>query len=96
MATYKEIFGQKINKLSSDPSNALTGEMWYNSTTGSLRGLGIIEAFSSASPLSTGRFNSGAGGTTSATWIAGGYEPSASNKTEEFTVPGATKTLTTT
>jgi hypothetical protein len=88
MAAYKDLVGQKITKVTSNPSEPKTGQMWYNSTNGKLRGLGILEAFSSASPLSTGRFNSGAGGTTSATWIAGGYEPSASNKTEEFNGTG--------
>ena len=88
MAAYKDLVGQKITKVTSNPPEPKTGQMWYNSTSGSLKGLGILEAFSSASPLSTGRFNSGAGGTTSATWIAGGYEPSASNKTEEFNGTG--------
>ena len=43
--------GQKIIKVSSDPSNALTGEMWYNSTTGSLRGLSVLQAWVSAAPI---------------------------------------------
>ena len=46
MATYRSIVGHKINKVSSDPAEPLTGQMWYNSTTGSLRGLAIIEALS--------------------------------------------------
>ena len=53
MATYRSIVGHKINKVSSDPAEPLTGQMWYNSTTASLRGLGLIEAFSSASPIIT-------------------------------------------
>ena len=53
MATYKELFGQKINKVSSDPSDPLTGEMWYNSTTGNLRGLAIVEAFVSQTNMPT-------------------------------------------
>ena len=88
MAAYKDLVGQKITKVTSNPGEPKTGQMWYNSTSGSLKGLGVVEAFSSASPLTTGRFNSGAGGTASATWIAGGYEPSASNKTEEFNGSG--------
>jgi len=88
MAAYKDLIGQKITKVTSNPGEPKTGQMWYNSTNGKLRGLGVLEAFSSGAPLATGRFNSGAGGTTSATWIAGGYEPSASNKTEEFNGTG--------
>ena len=53
MTTYKEIVGQKITKVSSDPSEAKTGQMWYNSTDGKLRALGLVEAFSSASPIIT-------------------------------------------
>ena len=34
MSTYREIVGKKIKKVSSDPSDGLDGEMWYNSTTG--------------------------------------------------------------
>jgi len=51
MATYKEIVGQKITKVTSDPSEPKTGQMWYNSTTGTLRGLGVVEAWISGSPI---------------------------------------------
>ena len=37
MSTYREIVGKKIKKVSSDPSDGLDGQMWYNSTSGSLR-----------------------------------------------------------
>ena len=48
MSTYREIVGKKIKKVSSDPSEGLDGEMWYNSTTGTLRGLKLVEAWISA------------------------------------------------
>ena len=38
MATYKEIRGNNIPIRSSDPSNPIIGEMWYNTTTGVLKG----------------------------------------------------------
>lgn len=63
MSTYREIIGKKIKKVSSDPSSGLDGEMWYNSTTGQIRGLAISQAWASASPMITAR--SRAGGTTS-------------------------------
>ena len=47
MAAYKDLVGQKITKVTSNPSEPKTGQMWYNSTDGKLRGLGIIEAWSS-------------------------------------------------
>ena len=37
MATYKEIKGFKIKSLATDPANPLEGEMWYNSTSGTLK-----------------------------------------------------------
>ena len=56
MAAYKDLVGQKITKVTSNPSEPKTGQMWYNSTDGKLRGLGIVEAFSSSSaPLITAR-----------------------------------------
>ena len=76
MSTYKEIVGKKIKKVSSDPSNASTGEMWYNSDTGTLRGLALGEAWISASPLSTGRYLSGSFGTQTAGVQVAGSNPS--------------------
>ena len=72
MSTYREIVGKKIKKVSSDPSSGLDGEMWYNSTTGTLRGLGVVEAFSSAASLSTGRYNLTGVGTDTAGLVFGG------------------------
>jgi len=37
MATYKEIKGFKIKVLASDPANPLEGEMWYNTTSKTLK-----------------------------------------------------------
>ena len=51
MAAYKDLVGQKITKVTSNPSEPKTGQMWYNSTDGKLRGLGILEAFLSAPNL---------------------------------------------
>ena len=38
MTTYKEINGTDITVVSSDPSNPVTGEVWYNTTTQKLKG----------------------------------------------------------
>ena len=76
MSSYKEIVGQKITKVSSDPSNPKTGQMWYNSATGNLRGIAITEGWSSGGPLSTGRYLSGSLGTqTAGVQIAGSTPP---------------------
>ena len=74
MSTYREIVGKKIKKVSSDPSSGTDGEMWYNSTTGTLRGPAIVEAWSSGPPINTAR-GSFASATASQTagLIFGGY-----------------------
>ncbi len=45
MAAYKDLVGQKITKVTSNPGEPKTGQMWYNSTDGALRGLGITTAW---------------------------------------------------
>jgi len=37
MATYKEIKGFTVKSLATDPANPLEGQMWYNSTSGTLK-----------------------------------------------------------
>ena len=38
MATYKDIHGNNIPIRSSNPSNPITGEIWYNTTSNELKG----------------------------------------------------------
>ena len=49
MAAYKDLVGQKITKVTSNPGEPKTGQMWYNSTSGSLKGLSVVKAFTSSS-----------------------------------------------
>ncbi len=37
MATYKGIQGYKVEVVSSDPANPQAGQIWYNSTSGTLK-----------------------------------------------------------
>ena len=37
MATFKQIRGQTIKKYTTNPTNPLQGQMWYNNTTGTLK-----------------------------------------------------------
>jgi len=53
MAAYKDLVGQKITVVTSNPPEPKTGQMWYNSTDGKLRGLGIVEAFTSQTNMPT-------------------------------------------
>jgi hypothetical protein len=66
--------------------------MWYNSTTGSLRGLGVVEAWASGSAMIRNTSTAGANhalgaGIQTAAIYAGGYSPY-TNKTEHYNGTG--------
>ena len=44
MATYRDIKGDPIETVATDPSNPLEGDIWYNTTSGTLKGLGFQSA----------------------------------------------------
>jgi hypothetical protein len=50
MTTYNELAGLRVNYLGSDPTlnTGNEGQVWYNSTTGTLRSLVQLKAWSSA------------------------------------------------
>jgi len=39
MSTFKEIQGRNIKSVSSDPASAGAGDIWYNSTSTTLKGV---------------------------------------------------------
>ena len=91
MAAYKDIIGQKITKVTSNPGEPKTGQMWYNSTDGKLKGLGILEAWSSASPLtraSAGGYYGSIGTSTSSLALVGTPGNSSPLETEEWNGTG--------
>jgi len=84
MTTYKEIKGQLIRSVSSDPSNPLEGQIWYNSTIGVLKVFkNIGGAIASGGNLNTGRRNLAGTGTQTAGLAIAGGPPSITN-TEEY------------
>ena len=72
MSTFKEIRGQLIKKYTTNPTDPLEGQMWYNSTTGTLKGVVVTAAWSSASPTITARATGAGFGTQTAAVMAGG------------------------
>ena len=76
MATFKQIRGQTIKKYTTNPTNPLEGQMWYNNTTGTLkvyRNLGA--AWSSGTALPTGVVDGRGWGPQTAATVAGGNSP---------------------
>jgi len=71
VSTYREIVGKKIKKVSSDPSNGIDGQMWYNSTTGTLRGIALTQAWVSGPAMSEPRATSAGGGTNTSAITSG-------------------------
>ena len=64
MATYKQISGTKVQNFSSDPSTALEGQVWYNSTDTAYRStVSQTAAWSTGGNLNTGRHSLAGGGT---------------------------------
>ena len=92
MSTYREIVGKKIKKVSSDPSEGLDGEMWYNSTTGTLRGPALVEAWSSGAPMPTSdgiKYAAGAGTQTAGLFFGGNDNPPGTRRDETFEYNGS-------
>tara|TARA_Y100001937_G_scaffold50275_1_gene69932 strand:+ start:143 stop:1126 length:984 start_codon:yes stop_codon:yes gene_type:complete len=85
MATYKDLHGTRVNVVSSNPSNPKEGQVWYNSTLGTLKGYVLAPAsVSSGGNLGTARTQAGGAGTQTAGLIYGGETPSITNATEEY------------
>ena len=93
MAAYKDLVGQKITKVTSNPPEPKTGQMWYNSTAGKLRGLGITTAWVTGGTYLDKVFGVALGGPVSAAIGAGGYGPpgpSSQNAAAEYDGSGWT------
>ncbi len=77
MTTFKEIRGTAIEVLSSDPSNPELGQIWYNSSSGTLKGyvFATVNAWASGGNLSTARNEGGTAGIQTAAIGFGGYVP---------------------
>jgi len=87
MSTFKEIRGTLIKSVSSDPANPVLGEMWYNSTTLSLKGyLTVAGTWASGTSMNIPRREGGGAGTqTSALVFAGaGPTPTKLSSSEEW------------
>ena len=81
MAEYKTLKGFEIQFLESDPANPIVGQVFYNSTTQTLKGViaggGPSGTWASGGNLNTARRNLGGTGTQTAALAFGGNNGSA-------------------
>jgi hypothetical protein len=88
MADYINIYGQDILAVASDPANPTLGQIWYNTTSNTLKGQGFGTAAFSSGPTmaATARRVAGTTGNSVDQAIAvGGYiGPTISNSLEEY------------
>ena len=85
MSTYENLHGRRVNVVSSNPSNPKEGEVWYNSTLGTLKGYVLGPAtVESAGNMNTARTQTGSTGALTAGLVFGGESPSLTGATEEF------------
>jgi hypothetical protein len=77
MADYINIRGQSIEVVASDPANPTQGQIWYNSTSNTLKGGGVTTAgaWATANNMNTARGSLGGVGTQTAGLAFGGYGP---------------------
>jgi len=76
MAEYINIRGQSIEVVASDPANPTIGQIWYNSTSNTLKGESYAAAaWATGGTLPTGTQSAAACGTQTASIVFGGYPP---------------------
>jgi hypothetical protein len=84
MTTFKEIRGTTIEVVSTDPANPEIGQIWYNSSSGTLKGYRTVNAWSSGGNLNQPRQLLVAAGTQTDALAFGGYFTSPLNSTELY------------
>jgi hypothetical protein len=87
MAEYINIRGQSIEVVASDPANPTVGQIWYNSTSNTLKGGGVTTAgaWATGNNMNTARSALGGAGTQTAAVGFGGEVPGGSSAaTEEY------------
>src|SRR5210317_570145 len=74
MAEYKGIHGTKIQNYTTDPDNPITGQVWYNETSQTMKFQypTTINAWSTGGNLNTARYTIFGSGTQTTGLVAGG------------------------
>ena len=94
MATYKEIFGKKIQSLASDiPAAQGAGQIWYNTTSNTFKSSVLVAGtWASGGTVPQAVQGGGGGGTQTAAWIAGGLQYPGDTKNKSWTYNGSSWT----
>ena len=74
MSNFKTLKGLYIKHVSSDPSNLIEGQIWYNTTTQTIKVAPEISAWASGGNLGTGRYVLAGAGTQTAGLTFGGAD----------------------
>ena len=92
MSTYKELKGLRVKYVPTDttsPSTAASGDVWYNTASGQLKGYVGRAAWHSSADIIVGRYNSGGAGTQTAAFICGGAKNPAAVTDETYEYNGS-------
>lgn len=84
MSEYKGIQGFTVQSLASDPSPLLDGQMWYNSTSKTLKVSTSIGTWATGNNMNTARTALAGAGTQTAALGFGGALPAVSAVTEKY------------
>ena len=93
MSTYEELHGKRVEVFSSDPTldSSYEGQVWFNSTSGTLKTVLSTGAWVSATPASNGRSSpQGFGIQTAAVMAGGATSPGNQSYVEEYNGSGWT------
>ena len=84
MATYEDLYGKRVKVFDSDPTltSSYEGQVWYDKSTGVLKSVVTIEAWSSSTARQFSDAPAGQGGTQNAAWSCGDDSPPGTNMEE--------------
>ena len=95
MATYEDIYGKRVKEFDSDPTltSSYEGQVWYDKSSGTLKSVVALEAWSSSGSVITARYGVGSAdqGSQTAGLIFGGATPPSNtfqSVTEEYNGSG--------
>ena len=97
MANYSDIKGTTISLTSSDPSNPIDGQVWYNSSTFQLKMEGgnygnAPFTFGTLAPLPERKATAAGGGSKAATWVTGGGQLTPTSAPQTYLYNGSSWT----